>query len=135
MGALIDSSVLIQFEREGSAASAALDSQEEFFVSVITAGELLHGVHRAADSGVRARRAAWVNALLEVVPLLDIDLSTARVHADLWAGLAAQGSLIGPHDLWLAATAVARGLRLITFNVREFDRVPGLEVDRWTPAT
>ena len=68
MGALIDSSVLIQFEREGSAASAALDSQEEFFVSVITASELLHGVYRAADVGVRARRVAWVNALLEAAP-------------------------------------------------------------------
>lgn len=131
MGALIDSSVLIQFEREGTPAPSALDPDEEFFVSVITASELLHGIHRAADAGVRARRTAWVNALLDAVPLLEIDLATARVHAELWAQLAAKGRLVGPHDLWVAATAVTHGLRLITFNLREFDRVAGLEVDLW----
>lgn len=38
---------------------------------------------------------------------------------------------IGPHDLWLAAAALAHGLTLATGNLREFDRVPGLDVEAW----
>ncbi len=134
MGAVIDSSLLIQVERTGFTGPSVFDSREDFFVSVITASELLHGVHRALDAGVRARRSAWVNALLNVVPILDIDLAIARMHAELWADLSAGGNLVGPHDLWIAATAVARGLRLLIVNVREFERVPGLEVVRWLPS-
>jgi len=49
----------------------------------------------------------------------------ARVHARLWADLAAAGQLIGPHDLILAATALALGWSVATYNAHEFTRVPG----------
>jgi predicted nucleic acid-binding protein len=39
--------------------------------------------------------------------------------------------MIGPHDLWLAASCIAHGLSVATVNVREFDRVRGLTVERW----
>ncbi len=42
-----------------------------------------------------------------------------------------QGTLIGPHDLWLAATCIAHGLTMVTANVREFTWVPGLVVENW----
>jgi tRNA(fMet)-specific endonuclease VapC len=100
-------------------------------LSVITASELLHGVHRATDPIVRARRSAFVEAVLERFPLLSVDLATARAHAQLWAGLMAEGRLIGPHDLWLAATCLAQGLTMVTANLREFVRVPGLTVESW----
>jgi len=44
------------------------------------------------------------------------------------------GERIGPHDLWLAATCIAHGLTLITANVREFARVPGLRLEDWRNA-
>ena len=47
-------------------------------------------------------------------------------HARLWADLAAQGTPIGAHDHWLAATCISRGLTLATGNPRDFGRVPGL---------
>jgi tRNA(fMet)-specific endonuclease VapC len=99
---------------------------------VITASELLHGVHRATDSGIRARRAAFVEAVLVRLPLLAVDLSCARAHARLWAELRQSGAIIGPHDLWLAGTCVAHGLTMVTGNVREFARVPGLDIEVWT---
>lgn len=105
--------------------------EEEFFISVVTASELLHGVHRAAAPDVRARRSAFVEAVLERFPILAIDLATARTHAQLWAQLASTGSLIGPNDLWIAAACIARGLTLVTGNVREFRRVPGLAIESW----
>ena len=135
MGVLIDASVLIGFERDRTAIEQRLAGREdeEFFLSVITASELLHGVHRAKTSDVRARRSAFVEAVLARFPLLSIDLPTARSHSQLWADLASTGKLIGPHDLWIAAACIAHGLTLVTANVREFQRVPGLGVESWLP--
>lgn len=134
MGVLIDASVLIEYERGRVDLEPHLSGreQEEFFLSVITASELLHGVHRAKDTGVRARRSAFVEGVLERCPMLPVDLNVSRAHARLWAGLKAEGRLIGPHDLWLAATCLAYGLAMATGNVGEFERVPGLVVESWT---
>lgn len=133
MAVLIDTSILIEHERKrlDLERHLAQRQQEEFFLSVISASELLHGVHRAVRPEIRARRSAFVEALLERLPLLPIDLATARAHARVWAELATAGKMIGPNDLWLAATGLAHGLTVVTANVREFDRVPGLTVEVW----
>lgn len=133
MGLLIDSSVVIDFERGRLDLPTRLRRREEelFFFSVISASEILHGVHRAADAGVRARRAAFVEAILTQFPLLPVDLPTARAHAEIWAYLESAGMMIGPHDTWLAATCIAHGLAIATANTREFARVPGLVVEHW----
>lgn len=134
MGILIDSNILIGFERRGAELSSRISGreEEEVFLSVISASELLHGVHRAATPKVRAHRLAFVEAVLSSFPLLEIDLATARSHAELWSQLEQRGQMIGVHDSWLAATCLAHGLTLATRNVREFTRVPGLTVEAWT---
>ena len=136
MGVLIDTSVLVDLERGRLDAAALTEGRadEEMHLSVISASELLHGVHRAATPGVRARRAAWVEGILAELPVLPLDILTARTHARLWADLAEAGTPIGAHDLWIAATAVARGLTLITRDVRAFEKLPGLAVEV-TPAS
>lgn len=133
MAVLIDSSILIEAERGrlDLEPHVALRGEEEAFLSVITASELLHGVHRATSPGVRARRSAFVEGILERFPLLSVDLACARAHAQLWAELRRAGVVIGPHDLWLAATCVAHGLIMVTGNAREFARVPGLQLEVW----
>ena len=133
MAVLIDASILIEYERGrlNLERHLAQRRQDEFYLSVVTASELLHGVHRAVQSGIRAKRSALVEALLERFPLLSIDLATARAHAQIWADLTAAGKMIWPNDLWLAATCLAHGLSIVTANVREFTRVPGLIVEVW----
>ena len=133
MAVLIDASILIEAERGRLELEPhVMQRQEEaFFLSVITASELLHGVHRAMRPEIQAKRSAFVEAILERFPLLPVDLATARAHAQVWAELAATGRMIGPHDLWLAATCLAHGLTMVTANVREFTRVPGLAIDVW----
>lgn len=133
MGLLIDTSVFIDHERGhlDLAALAEGREEEEIFVSVITASELLHGVHRARTPDVRARRSAFVEALLAEFQLLPVDILTARTHAALWAELAARGEGVGAHDLWIAATCLARGLTLATGDRRDFPRIPGLALERW----
>jgi tRNA(fMet)-specific endonuclease VapC len=133
MGALIDSSILIDAER-GSMDLDGLLSQSadmELAISAVTASELLHGVHRASKKSQKAHREAFVERLLEVWPVLPFDLTTARMHARLWAEFAAKGVSIGSHDLMIAATALANGLALVTRDKRSFPKIPGLKVLYW----
>lgn len=115
---------------EGERGAEELDQLapgEERAISVITVSELLHGVHRATG-GVRARRHAFVEHVLAGFEPIPITEPVARVHAEVWAQLAAQGAVIGAHDLWIAATALTHGLAVATRNIRDFARVPGLRI-------
>jgi tRNA(fMet)-specific endonuclease VapC len=100
---------------------------EEGAISVITVSELLYGAHRAAPRE-RPRRFARVEYLLARFAALPISEEVARVHSRVWAELEAAGSIIGGHDLWIAATALANRLAVATLNGRDFARVPGLRV-------
>ena len=133
MGILIDSDLLIHLERRSSDLERYIEGREdeEFFLSVISASELLHGVYRAEAPKVRNRRLALVEAVLESFPLIEIDLAIARSHARLWSDLRKQGTMIGVHDSWLAATCLAYDLTLVTRNLREFQRVPGMRAEAW----
>jgi tRNA(fMet)-specific endonuclease VapC len=130
VGTLIDSSLLVDAERGRLALDSALDAHadEPAGIAAITASELLHGVHRAATAAQRRRREAFVERLLAVLPVLPFDLVTARVHASLWADLAAKGASVGSHDVLIGATAIAHGYRVATRDRRSFGRIPGLEV-------
>jgi len=135
VGLLMDTSVFIDHERGRLDLNSLVKGREdeEIYLSVITGSELLHGVHRARDPGTRARRAAFVEAILAEFQLLPVDILTARTHARLWADLASQGTPMGAHDLWLAATCIGRGLTLATGNPRDFRQVPGLAFEVWGP--
>jgi tRNA(fMet)-specific endonuclease VapC len=122
---LIDTSVLVDAERRDLPIDRRLDS-EPAAISVVTASELLHGIHRAGDERVRARRAAFVEGLLAALEPLPVTLAVARANARIWAELEEGGKMIGAHDIWIAATAVSHGMDLATLNVAEFERVPGL---------
>ena len=133
MGVIIDTNILIKYEKgQLDLENKVLGrEQEEFFISVITASELLHGVLRANDPTIRSRRSAFVEGILNNFSILPIDLSVARSHSQLWATLQTQGKMIGIHDSWIAATCIAKGMSLITYNIKEFDRVPGLSLEEW----
>jgi tRNA(fMet)-specific endonuclease VapC len=147
VGTLLDTTVFIELERAVRRlspdramreVSARLEDQlgaaEEVGIAAITASELLHGVHRATPEH-RARREAFVEAVLTAFPPIPFDLRAARAHARLWAGLAAAGRDVGAHDRLVAATAITSGWRVGTANVRHFDRVPGLDIVAVTFAT
>ena len=129
---LIDTSIIIEHERGRLDLNAKVrEADGDFYLSVISASELLHGAHRTKDRGLRARRTAFAEAILERFPILPIDSAVARVHSRIWAELAGAGQPIGAHDMWIAAQAVAHGLCVVTGNVREFGRVAGLIVQNW----
>lgn len=127
MAVLIDTSVLVDAERRGQSLDQAIGDQDRA-ISVVTASELLHGVHRAQAAAVRARRSAFVEHVISAIDPLPVTTAIARAHAAVWAELEKDGNLIGAHDLWIAATALRHGMDLATANPRDFERVPGLTV-------
>jgi predicted nucleic acid-binding protein len=130
MGVILDTTVLIGAERERFDMPGFLESLGEAGVAVaaVTAGELLFGFEQATDPGIRARRGAFVEAILAAIPTAPFGLAEARRHAALWAELARRGELIGPYDMLVAATALASDLSLATLNRGEFERVPELSL-------
>ena len=127
---ILDTSVIVAGERGTVRIEALLASlgDEPIAIAAITASELLHGVLRGGDAGVRARRAAFAEAVVDLVPVLPFGVPEARCHAQLWAELLAAGAVIGPHMLLVSATALARGYGVATMSEREFGRVAGLRV-------
>lgn len=133
MGALIDSSVLIAGERRQLDLETLLaeHADEDFAISAVSASELLHGVQRARTPAQRNRREAFVEGLLTRLPVIPFDLLAARIHARLSAELATRKIVIGPHDLLIAATAMARGYDVATRDERSFPKIPNLSLLRW----
>lgn len=140
MGTLLDTTVFIDLERAVrrlppatamAAVSERLEEQvgpdEEVAIAAITASELLHGVHRASPEH-RARREAFVEAVLAAFPPVPFGLLAARAHARIWAELVATGQDVGAHDRLVAATAITAGWRVGTANTRHFDRIEGLDI-------
>ncbi len=134
MGLMVDTNVFIRFEKGGKAIDLSpWDQSERVYVSVATVSELLTGVHRANTEERRQRRSAFVEAVISGVVVLDFTIGAARIHAELCAELAKKGQMIGAHDLIIAATARHHDLSILTDNVDEFSRIPGLRVVPFAP--
>lgn len=128
MGIMLDSSILVAAERGKLDFADFLRRYpgQAVCISVITASEVLHGVHRAGTADQRQRRQAFVDGLLGQFEVVPLDLPVARKHAELSAALSAAGTPVGAHDLLIAATALSRGDKVISRDARSFPKLPGL---------
>ena len=97
-------------------------------ISVVVLGELEWGVARSRRF---EENQAALRTLLAAVQIIDLDADVAREYGQLRARLRSIGRPIGPNDLWIAAHALARDVPLVTHNLSEFRRVPGLSVETW----
>ena len=109
----------------------ALDPGEPVHLSSIVVSELSYG----------AQKGRWKKANMALLEqfLLDFKVAVFDEHAahtcgTIRAALEKKGKPIGPMDTLIAAHAVSLGMALVTRNVREFNRVPGLEVENWAGA-
>jgi tRNA(fMet)-specific endonuclease VapC len=105
-------------------------SDTEVMLSTITVSELLIGAFRATRPSIRAQRESFIQDLIDRLNILPVDLEVARVHARLGTQLASVGISIGAHDLLIGATAIAHNAGIVTDNLRDFERIPGLQVFR-----
>lgn len=101
-------------------------------ISVITKSELLYGVE---VSPRRRQDDLALSAFLRYAEVLDFPEAASLHYAKIRATLKSRGTMIGAHDLFIAAHARSLGLTLVTNNTREFSRVPKLAVENWTLVT
>ncbi len=104
---LVDTSV--------AAGDVPIELREPWTVSVVTVGELQAGVLLAKSDRIRAERLARLTAIVGEAPVLPID----RHIAGLYGRLRAQTGRKPHNDLWIAATAIAHGLVLLTADERQ----------------
>jgi tRNA(fMet)-specific endonuclease VapC len=107
----------------------ALVGEAKICTSIVVACELRYG---AAKKG--SALSERVESLLESLEVLPLDKDADRRYAEIRARLEEIGKPIGPNDLLIAAHALALDLTLVTANVDEFSRVPGLRVENWLAA-
>ena len=121
---IADTSVFIAHESGRSLRADALP--DRLAVSVITIGELRAGVLTAADVMTRDRRLATLTAALALDPV-PVDTDVAAAWARLRVLLRDRGRRMPVNDSWIAATAMALGVALVTQDDDYVD-VPGLTV-------
>ena len=97
-------------------------------ISTVPLMELIYGAEKSAAP---ERNLAIVEGFAARLDVLDYDIQGAAHTAQLRAELAKAGTPTGPYDRMMAGHARARGLTLVTNNLREFQRVPGLRVEDW----
>jgi tRNA(fMet)-specific endonuclease VapC len=96
-------------------------------MSIVTLAELRFGVERTGSQRLRSALAAMTGYL----PVLPLEAPVDQTYARLRTHLQRTGQPIGPNDMWIAAHALSLGVTLVTRNIGEFQRVPGLAVENW----
>jgi predicted nucleic acid-binding protein len=127
---ILETTFLIDLEREHhrgrpGRAVAFLESREDarLYLTFTVAGELAAGASMSD-------RTAW-EAFLGPFYVLPSSPDVAWEYGRTYRHLEKNGQLIGSNDLWIAATALAYRMPLVTANHADFERVPGLEVMRY----
>lgn len=123
---LLDTNFLIDAERTDSALEAVIDDDDDVAIAAVTLAELLVGVEMADTKRRRVARDAFVNDVLEAVPVITYDEEIARVHAELLVAVRRAGRPRGAHDLIIAATARATARTVLTGDGSPFADLPGV---------
>lgn len=97
------------------------------FISRIVFGELYAG---AIKSERPQRQLENIDLFLEMVEVVETDTLSGKIYGEIWAQLATTGNMIPTNDIWIAATAMAYKLLLVTDD-SHLRRVKGLETLEW----
>ena len=131
MGIIFDTSVLAGLERTSSNLEKFMKGRENepFGISLITVSELLHAVNRADSEVRREQREAFVEKMLEFLPIYPFDLEASRVYARLWSQFIKKGVVVGTHDLMIASTCISLGFSVLTAEIRDYRKIEGLRIE------
>jgi|TARA_R110001592_G_scaffold357416_1_gene660448 tRNA(fMet)-specific endonuclease VapC len=130
---LLDSNILSDLVRNPQgrvAAQITAAGEDTVCTSIIVAAELRYGAIKS-NSAKLVERIDMILSALEILPL---ETPADQQYASIRHHLTRQGTPIGPNDLMIAAHALAHDLTVITANLGEFSRVPGLKVENWLQA-
>tara|TARA_B100001248_G_C27386378_1_gene459883 strand:- start:1132 stop:1536 length:405 start_codon:yes stop_codon:yes gene_type:complete len=130
VGLVLDTSVLIEAERGKLSLSSLLRktfTKESIYISSISVSELYLGALLSQKS-FKEQRTTSIEIMISSLIILDFDSKVAKAHAKAWSQLKKKGILISPYDLIIAATCLYHQHSLLTFNIKEFSRVPNLKL-------
>lgn len=134
MGLVIDTSALVEVERQGTSLEGRLAAlaTEKAVVPAIVYAELQVGVRLAGTRARAAARRRRIEALVARVPVIEFDRAMAERWADLFAESTRTGNMVPANDLAVAATAVhlGYGVLLGPKGDAHFERIPGLTIVR-----
>jgi predicted nucleic acid-binding protein len=122
---VVDSDILIDFLRDtrpGADRLARALTDENVATTMISAFELFTG-------GRNAGELEGINRLLDSLTVLDLDMESVRLAADIKRSLLARGLPLATGDILIAGITIRHGGVLLTRNLRHFDRVPGLVLE------
>lgn len=127
---LLDTNIVIYVIKQRPAAALATFNryQGRMAISSITVAELIHGVEK---SDFPARNLNVVEDFCSRLAVLPYTVEAAYHYGNIRAALELGGQTIGVNDLHIAAHARSQGLTLVSNNLREFERVPGLLLENW----
>jgi len=100
-------------------------------MSAVTFAELTYGV-QASAAAKRKQNQSVLDSLVLHLAVLDWPQDAAKHYAEIRTDLKKRGAQLGAADLMIAAHARAMGAIVVTNNVKDFERVKGLEVENWT---
>ena len=100
----------------------------EICISSVTYAELVYGVEKS--QAVAKNRLALI-LFLSNIEIMDFDTLAAESYGAIRSDLEKSGKLIGPLDMMIAGHAMALNYIIVTNNVKEFQRVQGLEIENW----
>ena len=139
MSFLLDTNVVSEWQRPrpnpGVVAFLEATDEDELFLSVVTIAELRRGVDRLAPGRRRTLLDAWLRDDLPprfAGRMLAIDAATADAWGRLIARRESAGRPMSAMDGWIAATAEANGLALVTRNTADFVGTVARVVDPWS---
>jgi tRNA(fMet)-specific endonuclease VapC len=129
---LLDTCICIALIRQKSKSlQVKIESHQmgDLGISAITAAELRVGADKSADP---AKNHFQLERMFLTLPILPFDEDAAWHYGKIRAELESIGQPIGSMDYLIAAHARATGLILVSTNLKEFLKVPALDVEAWT---
>jgi len=102
---------------------------EDFQLPSIVVAELCYG---AEHSSAPERERTVIEAFVGSFGIAPFDAASAREYGRLRQKLGEQGQLIGDRDMMIASCALANRATLVSRNIKEFQRVPGLRLESWS---
>ena len=127
---MLDTNIVIYTikNRPSQVREAFKKHDNQMCISSVTYGELIYGAEHSSQS---ERNLADIEGLVARVEVMPFDHHAAEHFGQLRAELYKVGQPIGPYDMMIAGHARAYGLILISNNIKEFERIPGLRLENW----
>jgi len=124
---LLDTNIVIEFFRGNSSIKSRLQKESFLTIPYVVLGELYLGAYRSQNA---AKHTQQIKRLLENCNVLIADAETAETYARIKAALLQKGKPIPENDIWIAATALQYGMRLVTRD-NHFTEIEKLQLEHW----